>query len=170
MRKNMLTISAVLLLSFLTACDMASGISTVENSVSTTENSINSAENKQEDGGGIEGQDWRTWGTIDGYGNLSLDGQDIDVCACVFGDRVELYYDEPKQNLFLQVDYPEKLTNEQYEKATVEFDDYNDDGNTDVRIIVGEEDSPEMWWTFVWDKDDFVYMAALAYPPTEVKH
>jgi len=47
------------------------------------------------------------------------------------------------------VDYPEKLTDEQYEKATVEFDDYNDDGNTDVRIIVGEEDSPEMWWTFV---------------------
>lgn len=82
MRRIMLTISAVLLLSFLTACDMASGIS-------TTENSINSAENKQEDGGGIEGQDWRTWGTIDGYGNLSLDGQDIDICACVFGDRVE---------------------------------------------------------------------------------
>ena len=55
MRRIMLTISAVLLLSFLMACDMASGISTVENSVSTTENSINSAENKQEDGGGIEG-------------------------------------------------------------------------------------------------------------------
>lgn len=36
MRRIMLTISAVLLLSFLTACDMASGISTVENSVSTT--------------------------------------------------------------------------------------------------------------------------------------
>jgi len=152
MRRIMLTISAVLLLSFLTACDVVTEVLPTE------------SEQDQ------EGEDWRTWGIVDGYGKLSLDGEEVDVCACVYGDRVELYYDEPKQILFLEVDYPEKLTDEQYEKATVEFDDYNDDGNTDVRIIVGEEDSPEMWWTFVWDKDDFVYMAALAYPPTEVKH
>ena len=152
MRKIVITISAVLLLSFLTACDVVTEVLPTE------------SEQDQ------EGEDWRTWGIVDGYGKLSLDGEEVDVCACVYGDRVELYYDEPKQILFMEVDYPEKLTDEQYEKATVGFDDYNDDGNTDVRIIVGEEDTPEMWWTFVWDKDDFVYMAALSYPPTEVKH
>ena len=89
MRRIMLTISAVLLLSFLTACEVVTEVLPTE------------SEQDQ------EGEDWRTWGIVDGYGKLSLDG---------------------------------------------------------------EEDSPEMWWTFVWDKDDFVYMAALAYPPTEVEH
>ncbi len=113
----------------------------------------------------IAGQDWRTWGTVDGTGTLHIGGTDVDVCACVFGDRVELYLDEPSQNLYKQIDYPKKLSTEQYEKANVQFDDYTGDGNTDVRVIVGDESAPEQWWTWVWDTDDFVYAAALAYPP-----
>ena len=113
----------------------------------------------------IVGQDWRTWGTVDGTGTLHIDGADVDVCACVFGDRVELYHDEANRSLYKQIDYPKKLSTEQYEKAKVAFDDYTGDGSTDVRVIVGDESAPKLWWTWVWDTDDFVYAAALAYPP-----
>ena len=116
----------------------------------------------------ITGADWRTWGTIDGYGTLHIDGEDVDVCACVFGDRVELYYDEASQSLYRQIDYPEKLTTEQYQKAQVSFEDFDGDGSTDVRVTVGDDGGTELWWTWAWDTDDFVYMAALAYPPVPV--
>jgi len=114
----------------------------------------------------VLGKDWRTWGIIDAVGTLHIDGEDIGVCACVLGDRTELYLDEENQTLYRQIDYPRPLSEEQYEKATVEFDDYDGDGNTDVRVIVGDEGAPDMWWTWVWEPDDFVYVAALAYPPS----
>lgn len=114
------------------------------------------------------GSDWRTWGTIDGYGTLHADGQDTKVCACVFADRVELYYDEPSQNLFKQIDYPEKLSTEQYEKAKVSFEDFNGDDNTDVRVTVEDANGVELWWTWIYDSNEYVYLVSLAYPPTPV--
>ena len=121
------------------------------------------------DGGEAVGQDWRTWGTVDEYGTVHISDGDIDVCACVFGDRVELYYDQASQSLYKQIDYPEKLTTEQYEKAKLLFDDFDGDGFTDLRVTVEDAEGTELWWTWAWDTDDFVYQAALAYPPVPVE-
>ncbi len=153
---------------FLAACLLLAGCGTktgvpVNGGQATPDKSA--AEGNLQNSSGLVGQDWRTWGIIDGFGTLHIEGQDFGICACVFGDRVELYYDEPGQTLYRQIDYPTALSTAQYEKANVEFDDYTGDGNTDVRVTVGDKNAPELWWTWGWDTDDFVYMAALAYPP-----
>ena len=48
----------------------------------------------------IVGADWRTWGTIDAYGKINPDGDEIDLCVCLFADRAELYYNEESQSLY----------------------------------------------------------------------
>ena len=117
----------------------------------------------QPDTGEIEGADWRTWGIIDAYGTLTADGTDTDVCVCLFADRAELYYDEESQSLYTTVEFPEKLSDEEYKKLSMEISDYTGDGNSDIAFIVGEEDSVTRRFAYIYDQGDFVYDAASAF-------
>ena len=112
----------------------------------------------------IVGADWRTWGIIDDYGTLTLDGADTDVCVCLYADRAELYYDEENQNLFKTIEFPEKLSTEEYEKLSIEFGDYNGDDNTDVAFIVGTENTVDRRFSYLYDQGEFVYDAFSAFP------
>lgn len=119
-----------------------------------------------EDDSQLVGADWRTWGIIDAYGTLSLDGEDTDVCVCLYADRAELYYDEENQNLFTTIDFPERLSDEEYEKLSIEFEDSTGDDNTDIAFTVGTEDVVDRRFCYIYDDDaeEFVYDAFSAYP------
>ena len=41
--------------------------------------------------GDIAGGDWRTTGAVDAYGTVARDGEEIDVCACLYALRIALY-------------------------------------------------------------------------------
>lgn len=114
------------------------------------------------------GSDWRTWGIIDGYGTLTLGGETIEICACVYDNRAELYYDKASQELYRTVEYPEKLTEQEYKLAKISFEDFNGDGDTDIRVTVEDDGGVLRWMTWVYDIGEFVYMDALAYPPVPV--
>ena len=118
----------------------------------------------------LEGADWRTWGTIDDYGTLSLDGTDTDVCVCLFADRAELYYDRENQELFKTIEFPEKLSDEEYEKLSIEFIDNTGDDNTDIVFVVGTENTVDRRFSYIYDSDvkDFAYDAFSAYPNPNV--
>ena len=118
----------------------------------------------------LEGADWRTWGTIDEYGKLSLDGTETDVCVCLFADRAELYYDQENQELFKTIDFPEKLSDEEYEKLSIEFIDNTGDDNTDIVFVVGTENTVDRRFSYIYDSDvkDFAYDAFSAYPNPNV--
>ena len=118
--------------------------------------------------GGIDGADWRTWGIIDDYGTINTGSEEIDVCVCLFADRAELYYDEGSQSLYKTIEYPRRLTTKQYENSGISFEDLNDDGITDIRVTVEDSEGVELWMTWVYDTDDFVYMVGLEYPPVPV--
>lgn len=115
----------------------------------------------------LVGADWRTWGIIDGYGTINVEGKEIDVCACVYSDRVELYYDEASQRLYKTVEYPSKLTSEQYEHSSIEFSDVSGDGIPDITVKAGTDEALERSMTWVYDSGEFVYIEALAYPATD---
>ncbi|MCR4792910.1 MAG: hypothetical protein K5871_09170 [Lachnospiraceae bacterium] len=112
----------------------------------------------------IVGADWRTWGIIDAFGTLELDGEKIDVCACLYADRAELYYDEENQNLFKTVEFPERLSAAEYEKLSIEFTDDTGDGNTDLIFVVGTENTVERRFSYIYDQSEFVYDAFSAFP------
>lgn len=118
--------------------------------------------------GEVVGADWRTWGIIDDYGTLTLDGTETDVCVCLFADRAELYYDEENQNLFKTIEFPERLSDEEYEKLSIEFGDYNGDDNTDVAFIVGTDNTVDRRFSYLYDQNEFVYDAFSAYPGANI--
>lgn len=118
--------------------------------------------------GSIDGADWRTWGIIDDYGTINTGSEEIDVCVCLFADRAELYYNEGSQSLYKTIEYPRRLTTKQYENSDISFEDFNGDGITDIRVTVEDSEGVELWMTWVYDTDDFVYMAGLEYPPVPV--
>ena len=109
----------------------------------------------------IVGNDWRTWGTIDGTGNLKADGTETPVCACVFADRVELYQDQASQVLFKTIEYPEKLSTEAYEHSDIVFTDMNDDKYTDIAINATDNDK-EYRFTFVYENGEYVFVPELS--------
>ncbi len=111
--------------------------------------------------GPIEGNDWRTWGLIDAFGTLDIDEGETDVCAILYEDRAELYYDRESQALFDILDYPVTLSGEEYEKAGIEFVDLNGDGHADVRVYVEEEFDVSLAMTWLWED------GALEYAPEE---
>ena len=116
------------------------------------------------DGGGVEGKDWRTWGIIDATGTLKSDSSELSVCACVFADRTELYYDKESQELFKTIEYPEKMSTEEYEHSSLFFEDLNGDGFTDITVSTNV-DGAEKRFSYVYDQGEYVYMEALSYPP-----
>ncbi|MBQ4225205.1 MAG: hypothetical protein II664_02705, partial [Oscillospiraceae bacterium] len=118
--------------------------------------------------GDIVGADWRTWGIIDDYGTINTGSEEIDVCVCLFADRAELYYNEESQSLYRTIEYLRRLTTKQYENSNISFEDFNDDGMTDIRVTVEDSEGVELWMTWVYDTDDFVYMVGLEYPPVPV--
>ncbi len=120
--------------------------------------------------GEVVGADWRTWGIIDDYGTLTLDGTETDVCVCLFADRAELYYDRENQELFKTIEFPEKLSDEEYEKLSIEFIDNTGDDNTDIVFVVGTENTVDRRFSYIYDSDvkDFAYDAFSAYPNPNV--
>ena len=112
----------------------------------------------------LVGADWRTWGVIDAFGTLSLDGTDTDVCVCLFADRAEIYYDEASQRLLKTVEFPERLSDEEYEKLSITLSDDTGDGNTDLAFVVGTEDTIDRRFCYIYDQNEFVYDAFSAYP------
>lgn len=111
--------------------------------------------------GPIEGDDWRTWGIIDAFGALDTEEGEVGVCALLYEDRAELYYDRESQALFDVLEYPVTLSGEEYEKAGIEFRDLNGDGHADARVYVEEEFDVPLAMTWLW-KD-----GALEYAPEE---
>ncbi len=65
---------------FLAACLLLAGCGTKAgvsvNGRNATPNKP-SAENTRQNSSGLVGQDWRTWGIIDGFGTLHIEGQDF---------------------------------------------------------------------------------------------
>lgn len=118
----------------------------------------------------LEGADWRTTGIVCEYGSLTIDGQEIDVCGVNKKNKINLYYDQESQELFKSVDFPRDLTDDEYDGITVEFDDVAGDENTDVVLKVEDQQGLILSWTWVYDTDEFVYLASAAYPPVEVDY
>ena len=118
----------------------------------------------------LEGADWRTWGIIDATGTLELGGEKIDVCACLYADRAELYYNEEKQRLYTTIEFPEKLSDEEYEKLSIHFADDTGDDNTDVQFEVGTENTLDRRFSYIYDEatGDFVYDAFSVFPNPNV--
>ena len=110
-----------------------------------------------------EGADWRTWGIIDDYGTITADGTDTDVCVCLFADRAEFYYNKEHQELYKTIEFPEKLTDEEYVYLSMEIADYTGDGNSDVSFAVGKEDAIKKRFSYIYDQGEFVFDEASAF-------
>lgn len=109
----------------------------------------------------IVGDDWRSWGIIDAFGALDTDEGEVGVCALLYEDRAELYYDQESQALFDILEYPMTLSGEEYEKVGIEFGDLNGDGHADARVYVEEEFDVPLAMTWLWED------GALEYAPEE---
>ena len=109
----------------------------------------------------IVGDDWRSWGVIDAFGTLDTDEGEAGVCALLFEDRAELYYDQESQVLFDILEFPVTLSVGEYEKAGIEFGDLNGDGRADARVYVEEEFDVPLAMTWLWED------GALEYAPEE---
>ena len=119
--------------------------------------------NFEDNGNDIDGADWRTWGIIDGYGTIYADGLEFYVCACLYNDRAEIYYDEPDQRLYRTIEYAQTLTDEQLKNAKIIFSELNGDDNTDITIEVGTENTTELRMSYVYDMQEYVYMKGISY-------
>ncbi len=106
----------------------------------------------------IVGADWRSWGIIDAYGKIITNGTETSVCVCLFIDRAEIYYDEASQRLYTTINYEKAITGDQLKNTNIIFSDLNGDGNTDITVVADAETDKELKMTFVYDKDDYVYM------------
>lgn len=111
----------------------------------------------------IVGDDWRTWGTIDDYGTITLDGEETEVCVCVGEDDASFYYDEPEQLLFDYVDYPMNIPDAAAAYTNISFEDMNGDGDSDVRMDFSHEDGSAT--TLVWFRvgGEFVFQEDASY-------
>jgi hypothetical protein len=116
-----------------------------------------------DNGNNIDGADWRTWGIIDEYGTIYADGLEFYVCACLYNDRAEIYYDEPDQRLYRTIEYAQTLTDEQLKNAKIIFSELNGDDNTDITIEVGTENTTELRMSYVYDMQEYVYMKGISY-------
>ena len=103
----------------------------------------------------IVGDDWRTWGTIDDYGTITLDGEETEVCVCVGEDDASFYYDEPElqsydlSQMFIDARYQSRG----YGKAAVRaiLDELKADGQSDkvtLCYIEGNETARKLYESF----------------------
>ena len=122
-------------------------------------------EEKQEpeEDGDIVGNDWRTWGIIDAYATMKTEEGDADICACLFADRAELYYDDESQTLFAQVDFTYTLSEEQYEAAEISFADEDGDGFTDITVSSEGSGDGDIVQVFLYDDGAYVYSEELSF-------
>lgn len=112
-------------------------------------------------GCGSSDRKWRDTDVIDGYGRITRNGQQIDVCVCHDQKAVYLYYDDEKHALFDTATLP---TDEIYDDdrdwllGNISFDDFNDDGNSDLRVYLSHSDMSESYIMWLWeDGEGFVY-------------
>ena len=138
---------------------------TSETSSSESVSGETSAEETEETKDQNEGEDWRTTGVIDGYGSIIIDSGKIDVCVCIFEDRVELYHDKKEKISFTTLYYPDRLTDKQYEHSAVEFDDVTGDGCTDITVKAETDAGLERSMTWIYEDGFMVYEDSLEYPP-----
>ncbi len=112
----------------------------------------------------IAGADWRTWGVIDAYGEISRDGTKTDICVCVDDESAAFYYDSAEQVYYDGVEFPMHVDNAGQLLRSIEFDDLDFDGCSDVTICFDQDDGGELVMIWLWSADaGYVFDDELSY-------
>lgn len=99
----------------------------------------------------VTGNDWRTQGLIDGYGSLTLNGDDISVCICCHNADASVYLDSESQELIATLTYPSPIAEDTIEERAFDFSDINGDGSSDVTMTVIAKDGSKTVVSWVYD-------------------
>ncbi len=111
----------------------------------------------------IAGSDWRTWGIIDDYDTIIRDGEEIDVCICYQDDDAIFYYDDAEQVVFDQVVYPMTILDSADLSPVIFMEDLDEDGNSDVRLVLAPEEGDALQLVWIWDPvDGYVFQYDLS--------
>ena len=97
------------------------------------------------------GADWRTNGTVVGSGVVHRGGESVNVLVTIGQSGAAFYLDQPEQELFESVSFPESIPDAQQSFCGVAFDDINGDGESDVTVSFLTESGDSAKLTWVWD-------------------
>ncbi|MDO4500461.1 MAG: hypothetical protein Q4B60_04225 [Erysipelotrichaceae bacterium] len=93
----------------------------------------------------IVGDDWRTTGVILDYGQVTQNGEKIEVVLTMDEEKAMLYLDSKEHIEFAELRFPEGFKDEY---VSIDFSDLNEDGSSDISISFKES---KLSW--VWDKE-----------------
>ena len=110
----------------------------------------------------VAGEDWRTWGWVDDWGTLVLDGEHIDLLLCVFSENAVLFYDDATMTEFADLEYPYPVEDAQERYDSLSLLDKNGDDWEDVRIVFRHEDGMDTVFVWCWDGSGFVFAPELS--------
>lgn len=109
------------------------------------------------------GADWRTTGVVAASGTITHDGESVDVLVTVDPDNAMFYWDQEEQVLYDSVHFPERIDDASNDNFEISFDDWNDDGESDVIVHFYHEMS-ESQLVWLWDAEErYVYQPELSY-------
>ena len=110
----------------------------------------------------VAGEDWRTWGCVDDWGTLVLDGEHIDLLLCVFSENAVLFYDDATMTEFADLEYPYPVEDAQERYDSLSLLDKNGDDREDVRIVFRHENGMDTVFVWCWDGSGFVFAPELS--------
>lgn len=110
---------------------------------------------------GSSGRKWSDTDVIDGYGTVTRNGKQIDVCVCHDQEAVYLYSDDEKHELFDTAKLP---TDEIYDYdkdwdlGRISFSDFTGDDNSDLQVYLSHSDMSESYIVWAWEESEgYVY-------------
>ena len=123
-----------------------------------------SAEDLQtpDDESDVVGDDWRTWGWINDWGTIVVDGEMIDVLLCVFTQNAVLYYDDATQVEFADLHYPYELADAEESYDSLTLLDQNGDDVEDIRLVFIHDDGMQTEFIWCWDDGEYVFSPELS--------
>lgn len=105
-----------------------------------------------------EGVDWKMWETYT-PATLVLGEEAVDVLIALDEIRLAVYYDREGQELLCSFTIPTPLSDLEYSREHLRFQDRNQDGCDDIGIVDMLDNGDRMvdWW--LWDREEqqFVY-------------
>lgn len=97
----------------------------------------------------IAGSDWRTTGSYV-FGTLEHD-ETMAVLVGLGENKLTIFYDKPTKEAYISVDYPYETTDLAVTADSLFIDDLNEDGYTDLRIVICDQQGEQNEVEFLWD-------------------
>lgn len=107
----------------------------------------------------ITGNDWRVTGS---YAWMTFEhGETINALVGMDADKLTVFYDKDTKEVYRSVAFPYETTNLQNTFNSLVCEDLNEDGYTDIRIFIYDQQGSEYEVEFLWDADasDFTCIA-----------